>query len=140
VCDLRRFHVGVDGPSLPSHYCRYCRCPPIKCHQKVLGRFIELQVVCEVLESDTKPSEKDIEMMVRRRYRSALKQKIYDETKTLDRNQYPVPSCIEQKTLGKLYEYTKVSAYHNDIINWITNGCGKPIRKKRNFGVRKSNI
>jgi hypothetical protein len=138
VCDLRGFKVGIDGPSLPPHYCRYCQCPPIKCHQRILGKFIQLQVVCEILENDDEPSEKDIEDMVRRKYRSGLRQKIFDETKTLDRYSYPVPSCIEQKTLGNLYQYSEVTSYHNEMIQSITNGRGRPIKRKRNFGVRSS--
>ena len=50
---------------------------------------------------------------------------IYEDTKTLDVRKYKVPLCIEQKTLGRLYDYIKVSSYHYEKMKLITDGRGR---------------
>ncbi len=132
VCDIRGFKTGVDGPTVPSHYCTYCRCPPTKCHNRLFGKFIQIQIISESMESDApKLTPNQIEAEFRFKYRSAIKQKIFEDTKTLDTYPYDVPICIEQLSLGKIYDYQKVNSYHNDIIKLIFKGRGNPLRRKR---------
>jgi hypothetical protein len=57
------------------------------------------------MESDApKLTPRQIETEVHYKYRSAIKQKIFKETGTLDMYTYNVPICIEQLSLDKLYE------------------------------------
>jgi hypothetical protein len=126
LCDVRGFVIGQDGPELPKHYCHCCRCPPIKCHERLLGGFIELDIVFEVADADgTNITARDIENAVREKYAWAMRKLIYDETKTLDARVYKVPLCMEQGTLGRLYEYIKVSSYHYKMMKLITDGRGR---------------
>lgn len=129
------FNLCIHHPSLPSHYCRYCHCPPTKCYDLLFGKFMQVQIVCEALDTDNKPAPREIKVLVHYKYLSTLKQKILKETGILNRHVYPVPSCIKQKILGKLYDCSKVSSYQNHIIRLITNGCGNPIKRKKNYGV-----
>jgi hypothetical protein len=125
-CDVRGFVIGQDGPELPRHYCQCCRCPPIKCHERLLGGFIELDIVFEVADADgTNITARDIENAVREKYAWAMRKLIYDETKTLDARVYKVPLCMEQGTLGRLYDYIKVSSYHYEMMKLITDGRGR---------------
>jgi hypothetical protein len=125
-CDVRGFNVDQDGPKLPNHYCHCCRCPPIKCHEYLLGEFIELDIVSEVMDAEgADPTPRDIENAVREKYEWHFRKLIYDDTKTLDVRKYKVPLCIEQKTLGRLYDYIKVSSYHYEKMKLITDGRGR---------------
>jgi hypothetical protein len=125
-CDVRGFNVGQDGPKLPNHYCQCCRCPPIKCHEHLLGEFIELDIISEIMDAgDATPTPRDVENAVREKYEWHFRKLVYDDTKTLDVRKYKVPLCIEQKTLGRLYDYIKVSSYHYEKMKLITDGRGR---------------
>ena len=84
------------------------------------------------MESDApKLTPRQIETEVHYKYRSAIKQKNFKETGTLDMYTYSVPICIEQLSLDKLYDYQKVTSNHYDVVKLIFNGCGNLLRKKR---------
>jgi hypothetical protein len=127
LCDLRGFRVGTDGPTLPFHYCPYCNCPPIKCHELLMGEFIELDVISEIMDIDREPMNSDVEELVQERYQKTLRQQIYYDTRTLDISDYTVPYCLELGVQSRLYEYIKVSNYHYDMQKLITVGRDKPI-------------
>jgi hypothetical protein len=130
-CDVRGFMIGRDGQKIPSHYCHACRCPPMKCHERLLGQFIELDIVSEVMDAKgTDLTPRDIENAVREKYEWHFKKVIYDDTKTLDVRKYKLPLCIEQKTLGRLYDYIKVSSYHDEKTKSITDGRGRKMTKE----------
>jgi hypothetical protein len=130
-CDVRGFMIGRDGQKIPSHYCHACRCPPIKCHERLLGQFIELDIVSEVMDAKgTDLTPRDIENAVREKYEWHFKKVIYDDTKTLDVRKYKLPLCIEQKTLGRLYDYIKVSSYHDEKMKLIVDGRGRRMTKE----------
>jgi hypothetical protein len=71
------------------------------------------------------PTARDIENAVHKKYAWSMKKLIYDETKTLDARIYKVPLCMEQGTLGRLYDYIKVSSYHYKMMKLITDGRGR---------------
>jgi hypothetical protein len=127
MCDLRGFVVGKDGHKLPTHYCRHCLCPPIKCHELLLGELIELEVMSDVMDIDLEPTVKHVEELVQQKYEKALRLKIYDDTRTLDISEFKVPYCVEIGTQGRLCEYIKMANYHYDMQKLITMGRDKPI-------------
>jgi hypothetical protein len=136
LCDLRGFRVGTDGPTLPFHYCPYCRCPPVKCHEFLVGELVELEVISEMMDFDIDPTDLMVETAVQACYQRAIRHKIYDETRTLDISDHTVPYCLELGTQSRLYEYVRVSNYHHEMQKLITVGRDKPIYLT--FGTRKS--
>jgi hypothetical protein len=130
-CDVCGFKIGRNGQKIPSHYCHACCCPPIKCYERLLGQFIELDIVSEVIDAKgTDLTPRDIENAVQEKYEWHFKKVIYDDTKTLDVRKYKLPLCIEQKTLGRLYDYIKVSSYHDEKMKLITDGRGRKMTKE----------
>jgi hypothetical protein len=117
----------VDGPKLPTHYCQYCRCPPIKCHETVLSEFIELLVINDLSDIDLDPTVQHVAEAVQDRYENTLRQKIYEEMHMLDISTYTVPYCLEVGTQGRLCEYIKMSNYHYDMQKLITMGRDRPV-------------
>ncbi len=135
VCDIHGFRIGTDGAVLPSHYCLFCRCPPMKCHERMFGEFIQLQVVSDMMDIDLEPTAEHVKDAVQDEYTRKLKDQIYDETKALDISTYNVPYCLEAGTQAQLLEYVKTANYHYEMQKRITMGRDKSVFAE--FGKNK---
>jgi hypothetical protein len=128
-----------DPPSVHMHqYCQHCRCPLSKCHDRVFGKYIELQIVNKILETGSEPTYHEVEYAFHSKYNKALEQKISEVTGTLDTSTYDVPRCISSNSLGRLFRYIDARDYHVNMLKLITVGRGVPkMAQGKMFGSLK---
>jgi hypothetical protein len=126
LADLRGFRVGVDGDKVPPHYCNFCRCPPTMCHDKLLGKVVELKVVDWIHGAEHDPTFADVEELFCEIYNDALRQKVCEKTGTLDLDSWEVPHCLAANSLNRLRRYFEACEYHYQMHKDITVGRGKP--------------
>jgi hypothetical protein len=114
-----------DPPSAYMHqFCRHCKCPLSRCHDKVFGRYIELQIVNKIFESGSEPTYHEVQYSFGAKYNRALEQKISEVTGTLDTSTYDVPHCISSNSLNRLFRYIEARDYHDSMLKLITVGRG----------------
>jgi hypothetical protein len=126
LADLRGFRVGVDGDKIPPHYCDFCRCPPTMCHDKLLGKVVELKVIDWLHGAEHDPTYADVEELFCEVYNDALRQKVCEKTGTLDLDSWEVPHCLAANSLNRLRRYFEACEYHYQMHKDITVGRGKP--------------
>jgi hypothetical protein len=70
---LQGFRVGTDGPTLLFHYCPYsCCCPPVKCHEFLVDKLVELKVISEMMDIDINPTDPMVNTAVQTSYQRAI--------------------------------------------------------------------
>jgi hypothetical protein len=112
-------------------FCRHCRNPVDACHNKMFGKYLQLQIVNHIHDSDTEPSYDGVKEDFHERYNDVLRYRIFEVTETLDIGTRHVPECLVQFSLEKLFEYIRVREYHYSMHASITVGRGRvPDRKE----------
>jgi hypothetical protein len=124
LADFCGFEVGVDGDRIPPHYCSFCRCPPTMCHDKVLGKLLELLVIDQIFRSESDPTCAEVKDLFHDEYNRALKQKVCENTNMLDLNRWAVPYCLTANSLDRLNHYMRVCEYHYKMHSDIIVGRG----------------
>jgi hypothetical protein len=115
---------------MPSSFCPHCRCPPLKCHAQLFGRYCQLHVVNDLYQMADQMTVKQAKLLFREKYNLALQMKIVEETGQLDikLNGYNLPKCVEDKSLNESLDYVIGFRYHGRMHNGIVVGRGKPLR------------
>jgi hypothetical protein len=126
LADFRGFEVGLDGDRMPPHYCSFCRCPPPMCHDKVFGRLVELLIIDKIHGAETEPTCMELKELFQEEYERALRQKVCENTGTLDLNSWAVPYCLTSSSLDRLLRYVRACEYHYEMHSNITVGRGVP--------------
>jgi hypothetical protein len=134
-----RGYVNEPPPNqLMQYFCRHCKCPHAKCHDKMFGKYIELQIVNQIFETGTEPTCHEVQHTFHSKYNRALEQKICEVTGTLDTSTYNVPHCVMSGSLDRLFQYIKARDYHFYMHSSITVGRGVPKKAQdKMFGSRK---
>jgi hypothetical protein len=124
--DPRGYETEPPPDQLIRFFCRHCKCPHAKCHDKMFGKYIELQIVNQIFESESEPRRDEVQYAFHRKYNRALEQKITEITGTLDTSTYNIPHCVMSGSLNRLFQYINARDYHFYMHSLITVGRGVP--------------
>ena len=89
----------------PNEKCKYCNNPIDKCHNKIFGRFCNLEVY-EYCESaiDPGPSLFAMQKVFLQAYNSALRFKTVEKKDKLDPVRYGIPGCMKRSSFVRAKE------------------------------------
>jgi hypothetical protein len=114
---------------MPPSFCQHCRCPPLKCHAKLFGRFCQLHVVNDLYQMADQMSLRQAKQLFAEKYNLALQLKIVEETGQLDVKDdgYELPKCVVEMSLNESLDYVIGFRYHERMHNGIVVGQGRPL-------------
>jgi hypothetical protein len=119
-------------------FCHHCRNPVDNCHNKMFGKYLQLQIVNHIHDSDTEPSYDGVKEDFHERYNNVLRYRIFEVTETLDIGTRHVPECLVQFSLEKLFEYIRVHEYHYSMHASLAVGQGRvPDREEQDARMFK---
>jgi hypothetical protein len=121
-----RGYCTRPAAALRQLYCEGCKCTKALCHNVVFGRYVQLQIVHEVSESEDEPELDDIDDLFHEKYNRALRYKIFEATGTLDTSVREIPECLSTNSLETLGQYLKIRDYHYTMHKAITVGRDAP--------------
>jgi hypothetical protein len=114
---------------MPPSFCPHCRCPPLKCHAKLFGRFCQLHIVNGLYQMADQMSLKQAKQLFTEKYNLALQLKFVEETGQLDGkdNGYELLKCVVEMSLNESLDYVIGFRYHERMHNGIVVGQGRPL-------------